>query len=271
MKVSAEVGIGSEIYRMKRISGILIFTLFLGMGSCFDPPEFSNIPSITFEDVRVQEVPGATNPDSLIVTISFRDGDGNIGIDGSENSPPFHERWYFLQNPSPTCEGIPAPCTKIHFVDQGNLNNYVTYKLRRQGAPYDTLPAFVRPFDCLNYRVLKNENNTPIDTVYTQLNPRYNNFFVEVWVKNGADFQKYDFNQAPYPDCEIYGLDGRLPILAKDRDVSLKLPLEGVITYKVTSASFGQLIGKTLKLWVWIMDRDGNISRKVESKEFVLN
>lgn len=258
---------------MKVISNILFLILFLAVGSCFEPPQFSNTPSLGEVTVRVQKVTGTTIPDSLIVTVKFTDGDGNIGIDPSENSPPFNERWFFLQNPTPTCEpGLLAPCTRISYVDQSKLSNYVTYKLRRTNPSYDTLPAFIAPFDCLKYYVLKNSsNNQPIDTLYNQLNPRYNNFFVDVLVKNGATFQKYEFKQAPYPKCDIYGLNGRLPILAKDKDVSVSLPLEGVITYKVTSSSFQPLLNKTLKLSICLMDREGNRSKTVESKEFTLN
>ena len=242
------------------------------VGACFEPPQFSNVPSITIENVRVKAVAGASTPDSLIVSIGFKDGDGNIGISGSENGPPYHERWFFLTSPLPTCEpGVPAPCTRVSYIDEGNLANYVTYKLRRQGAPYDILPAFAQPYDCVNYVVLKNSNQVTIDTLYSEPNPQYFNLFIDVYVKNGASFQKFEFNNAPYPNCNIYGLNSRLPILAKDGDVNSKLPLEGVITYKLTSASFTPLIGKTLKLKIRIMDRDGNESNEDESNEFAFN
>lgn len=257
---------------MKLITGILLFALFLAAGGCFNPPEFSVVPSIRFEGVRVKEVPGPNTPDSLIISIGFEDGDGNIGIASTENSPPFHERWFFLRNPSPTCEpGVQAPCTKISFIDQNNLSNYISYSLRRNGAPYDTLPAFVQPYDCQNYVVLKNSNNAAIDTLYSQLNQRYFNLFIDVYTKSGANYTKFKFNNAPYPNCDIYGLNSRLPILAKDGDVNSKLPLDGVITYKLTSASFTPLIGKTLQLRVWIMDRDGNGSNVILSDDFSFN
>ena len=257
---------------MKRITGILYGILFFLVGACFEPPQFSNQPSIAIEDVRVQKVGGAAVADSLIITVNFQDGDGNIGISGSENTPPFHERWYFLKTPLPTCEpGLMAPCTKISYVDDQNMANYVTYKSRRGGAPYDTLPAFTKPYDCQNYVVLKKAGNVTIDTLYSQLNPRYFNLFIRVEYKSGSDFIPYEYNNAPYPNCDIYGLNARLPILAKDGDVNSKLPLEGVITYKLTSASFTPLLGKVLRLKIKLMDRDGNISNEDTSKEFVFN
>ena len=260
---------------MKRITGILYLLLFLAVGGCFEPPQFSIIPNIDVESARVKEVAGANTPDSLIIKIIFQDGDGDIGLDGSENAPPFHERWFFLKNPSPTCEpGVAAPCTKISFIDQSNLSNYITYSLRRQGAPYDTLPAFVQPYDCQNYVVLRNANNVAIDTLYSELNDRYFNLFIDVDIKNGADYIPFKFNNAPYPNCNIYGLNSRLPILAKDGDVNSKLPLDGVITYKLTSTSFTPLIGKTLRLRIIVMDREGHKSNNgvpEDSDDFIFN
>lgn len=257
---------------MKAIHSILVLIILLVVVSCFDPPQFSDTPSITIDDVRVKEVPGAATPDSLIITINFQDGDGNIGLEGSENEPPFNERWFFLINPTATCEdGVLAPCTKKSFIDESNLDNYVSYSLRRTSVDYDTLPQFIPPYDCSRYFVLKNANNVALDTLYNQLNPRYNNIFVDVLVKNGATFEKFDFLGQGYPRCDIYGLNGRLPILAKGQDLSQELPLEGTITYKITSASFSPLIGKTLKLQIWIMDRDGNTSNVDVSNEFTLN
>ena len=94
---------------------------------------------------------------------------------------------------------------------------------------------------------------------------------MEILVKNAADFEVFDFKKFPYPNCEIYGLDGRLPILAKDKDLNLSLPLEGIITYKVASPSFYKdLRNKTLKVRVKIMDRDGNESNFDDSNEFTL-
>lgn len=257
---------------MKGIQSAIVLIIVLVAVSCFEPPEFSDIPTITIDNVRIQAVSGPTTPDSLIMTINFQDGDGNIGLDGSENKPPFNERWFFLKNPKASCEdGVPAPCTKISYIDESDLGNYVSYRLRRTTTDYDTLPLFTPPYDCSRYFVLKNGNNQAIDTLYNQLNPRYNNIFVEVLYKNGAVFQKFDFLGQGYPKCDIYGLNGRLPILAKDQDLSLELPLEGTITYKITSASFSPLIGKTLKLRIWIMDRDGNVSNVDESNEFAMN
>ena len=258
---------------MNRILLFLFFGLILFIGSCFEPPKFSKIPVLTFEKVKVKEVAGTTTPDSMIVTVSFKDGDGNIGLGGDEIDPPYNERWFYLLSTNPSCEpGVTAPCKRKSFFDASNRANYVSYSLRRTNPDYDTLPEFLKPNDCLKYFVVRDANNVPTDTLYSTLNPRYNNFFVDIMVKNGASSFKYEFNNQGYPKCDVYGLNGRLPILAKDGNPDNEIPLEGIITYRVVSASFYRdLRNKTISIRVWLMDRDGNVSNVVESDEFTLN
>jgi hypothetical protein len=255
---------------MKRTCSIVTFIGLLAMGSCFNPPEFSDIPEIDVEGVRTVEVPG-TSIDSLIVSVHFKDGDGDIGYGPNENAPPYNERWFPLRNPSNNCDpGVTLPCKKVSFVDLKRLGDYVSYGLRRTTPGYDTLPEFVQPYVCTRYYVVSevvNQVPTTRDTLYSELNSRYSNFLVDLYVKNGVNFSRFEF-----PDlvgCEIHGLDGRLPILAKDGDLSVRLPLEGTITYKVTSSSFyGVLRNKTVKLKVQLIDRAGNVSNEDFSNDF---
>src|SRR5687767_2628503 len=86
---------------MKIIRGLGIFlitaTLF---SSCFDPPQFPVIPEIEFEKIVFIDDP-ATVTDSLVLSISFRDGDGNLGVDPNDLryiSDPFHNAFYFQEN-----------------------------------------------------------------------------------------------------------------------------------------------------------------------------
>jgi len=261
---------------MKFILNILILLGLMAVASCFQPPEFSNTPTIEVTNVRGKEVPGANTYDSLIVTINFSDGDGDIGLDGSENSPPFNQYWFFLKSPrtGSECEpGVQSPCSIVSYIQESKLADYVTYKLRRTTPGYDTLPPFSAPYNCTNYFVLYNTSGqtvVTVDTLYSQINPRRYNFFMDVLVKNGSDFNKYDFS-FPYPLCVVDGFNGRLPILAKDGDFSVKLPLEGTITRTVASPSFySTLRNKTLKVRVKIMDRSGNYSNEDSSDEFTL-
>ena len=71
--------------RLIQISIILTTLLVSG---CFDPPELSEIPKIEFESLEFVEIPpdfeipdgGARPVDSLVLTFSLEDGDGDVDV-----------------------------------------------------------------------------------------------------------------------------------------------------------------------------------------------
>lgn len=77
---------------MKILKGFTILVITIILGSCFDPPEFPNTPHIDFVGVVFKEGGGSVN-DSLIVTLEFEDGDGDLGVDAAHpyfKSAPFN-------------------------------------------------------------------------------------------------------------------------------------------------------------------------------------
>jgi hypothetical protein len=261
---------------MKRTLSLLtLFGLLLAV-SCFEPPQFSEIPLIEFENVRTRVTPDPQVADSLIITVSFRDGDGDLGRDGqSENDPPFNQKWYYLLNPIASCEEtVTPPCKKVSFIDEGNLANYVKYSMRRTNPNYDTLPAYVKPYFCENYQVLKENGNGPtIDTIYFQYNPREYTFFCDLYFIEAGVAKRFDWyigGECPAPWGS--GFNGFFNILAAGGDPDLGLPLEGTITYKVASTSIATALpNKVLQLRIRIMDRAGNYSNEVTSNNFTLD
>ena len=258
-----------------QISIVLLGILIAG--SCFEPPQYPDTPLITYNSVIFKDCINPSVADTLILKVDFKDGDGNLGIDGQDNTPPFNNRWYFRINPASQCEsGLAEPCSKIKrsSFDPARLNDYVTYKLRRTNPKYDTLPAFTSPYNCTNYEIIyDNELLKPVDTIYMQLNKGFFNFYMDIYVKqNNGSFQKFDWTkQFSYPLCVTNGANGRFPILAKDNDLSLSIPLEGTITYRFPSTALLATFGvKTLKLKIRIVDRTFNFSNEIESPEFTL-
>jgi hypothetical protein len=81
---------------MKIVKGFAILCLFtILFGSCFDPPEFPVVPQIEFERVEFIE------PDSLILYIKFKDGDGDLGLDNANLdyiSNPYHNTFFYQEN-----------------------------------------------------------------------------------------------------------------------------------------------------------------------------
>jgi hypothetical protein len=60
---------------MKTIKGLVTFLLLTAvLGACFNPPEFSVVPTIRYESIVFKENPNPSLKDSLILTINFQDG-----------------------------------------------------------------------------------------------------------------------------------------------------------------------------------------------------
>lgn len=229
----------------------LAIVLGLGLSSCFDPPEYSNIPEIEFENLVFKETPDLSDADSLILFIKFRDGDGDLGLHPNEvgcnqdQTICYNEKFYF---------------TLVH----GGAP--VNYAVKRTNPDFN-LPDYVPPFDCTNWELVFDNSSTPkvIDTVYFELNPDHYNIFVDFLVKqNDGSFQEFDWRTE---FCTTY--DGRFPILAKNSDLSLKNPVEGTLRYAMLSTGFKlQFSIKTLKLRILIQDRKLNKSNIIETPEF---
>jgi hypothetical protein len=234
---------------MSLIRGFGLFVIILILvSSCFNPPEFPIQPQIEFESVKYKEYGTGfdSEPDSIILTVSFKDGDGDLGLAPSETAPPFNNKYYFLKN-------------------DGTLLNY---KTKRTVPGYDTLPDFVKPYNCINWELYK-VDNIVTDTLYIELNPDFYNITIDFLVKNpDGSFTEFDWTKEfNYPNCGI-SFDGRFPILFKDKPGS---PLEGKIRYGLGSVGFKILFSiKTLKLRIQIKDRALHKSNIIETPEFTL-
>ena len=226
----------------------LVVILGMTVNSCLEAPQYSEIPDIEFEQIIFKDIKASSSKDSLILSLKFRDGDGNIGISPTENQEPFNDKYFF------------------QFADK----SYVTYKTKRTDPRYDTLPAFVKPFNCTNWEVMTKDQKV-IDTLYFKLNPNQYNIFITFQQKDGSgNFQDFDFsNFYSYPLCEVIGFNGRFPILSKD--LGQPGPLEGTIRYGMTSVAFNIIFSiKTLRLKVKIQDRALNKSNEIFTPEFTL-
>lgn len=234
--------------------GVLL-TLALGAVSCLDPPEYPLTPEIEFENIVFKDVADSSEPDSLLLFLKFRDGDGNLGLEPGENkcylagndTICFNEKFYF-----------------ISVINSTRLN----YKVKRTNPDYDTLPDYEKPFDCLNWEIERNAQGEPTDTIYFQLNPNHYNIFVDFLEKQpDGSFTEFDWRKE---FCTTF--DGRFPILAKDKDLSVAGPIEGTLRYAMLSTGFKfQFSLKTVKLRVQIQDRLLNKSNIIETPEFQFN
>lgn len=63
--------------------------LILGLASCIDTPNFDNTPSIQFNSIdtlTIYDNFSKTYADSIVITIDFEDGDGDLGISPADRS-----------------------------------------------------------------------------------------------------------------------------------------------------------------------------------------
>lgn len=222
----------------------------IGIGGCFKAPEFPIIPSIEFNNIEFTDVKDPSVDDTLKLTLNFKDGDGDLGLDPSETDAPYNEKWYY------------------RFSD----GTFITYKTKRTDPRYDTLPDFVTPYNCTNWEVTTDPTSgVVLDTLYFQFNPTHYNIFVQFYVQQpDGTFKLFDWaNEFIYPNCNVGGFNGRFPILSKD--LSQKAAQEGKIQYSMRSVGFNYFFSiKFIKLKVEIMDRALHLSDTVETKAFQL-
>jgi hypothetical protein len=249
--------------------GLSVIAAFL-VSACFNPPEYPSIPEITFNKIKFIDTPdpaGTLVADTLALSIDFKDGDGDLGLTDSDlGLGQFAERYYFKVNDS-----------KLYYNPSGDPlqlvgdPNIIRYKTKRTVAHYDTLPAYVKPFNCTNWEVVYQTTNNitkPIDTLYFKLNPNHYNVFVDFLVKDPftGTFVEYDFRKE---FCTTY--DGRLPVLSKD--IGQETPLEGTIRYAMAGTGFNLIFSgqnKNLKLRIRMQDRALHQSNELLTPEFTL-
>ena len=74
---------------MKRKYFYIMLVLAIAFSSCKKPKTYSPEPSITFKDL-VKNTNSQGLDESADLTISFVDGDGDIGLAESDTMPPFN-------------------------------------------------------------------------------------------------------------------------------------------------------------------------------------
>lgn len=228
------------------------------LSSCYSAPEFDDTPSIAFEDLKFYDT---SSQDSLVLTVSFEDGDGNLGLRASETSPPYQQFFFFRADdgspyiPNGSSEALPTLLTisDSDTLPAFNCTNYKRGFFRGQ--------EFLEPFDA--------EPGEVVDTFYVQLNPFFNNIEVDYFVKRDGQYQQFDWRNAPATGCGE-SFDGRFQPLFGE--VGEGRPLSGSITYRMESFGFVPLFrNDTLKLQVRIRDRALNTSNVIETPEFTLS
>lgn len=261
-------------------TGSIFFSVvaILSLSSCFNSPDFPSTPKIEFENVIFKEAASPINSDSLVITIKFEDGDGDIGLDFSFTEDKFRPGGFVA-----IAEGSSEVVTLDDFGKPGFewLSAY-PYEFPFECANWIEGPtsdldlcALASINECASFITnsgLNVVNNNIQDTVFYLPNPNFNNYTLTFLEKNSeGEFVEYDFENNPNirEPCAI-DLSDRIPPLSDDKDE--EFPSEGRIRFAFAFFGMATIFGEDteLKLRVQIKDRALNESNEAESGVFTL-
>lgn len=276
---------------MKITKGLLLFgVLVVVASSCFDPPEYPNTPSINLAGLDFFQEADAI--DSLVLSINFKDGDGDLGLSSSieDISYPFHPKNYYLEN-NGNLIAVPT-ITKytnippILLVNAGQTGKLATNRTLDKPEYAGKMPEYIYPYTCNTYifdtlyvergneytfdatynitdtlRSSNPQENPDLfeikEIFYTQKNPDYDNITVDFILSNGTEL---DWETITGTECGP-SFDGRFPRLSDETG-----PLEGTLRYSMKSEGIAIILGsQSFKLRVTIKDRALNSSNTIET------
>jgi hypothetical protein len=275
-----------------QISLILLTLVQLG---CFRPPEYPDTPQIAFERLRL------TDTASLVLTFHVRDGNGDIGLSSDDITDPFHPYGVVVgqddeiitfnnsvNGPYGLIPAVQLPITYTLFKGRDENNNAIietrtVLGLFRAGDRQFFSADDERPtdFDCLEYEIMSfytvdqeivNGNVVSetlieeVDTVFVQRNPSHFNIYIELQIKQGANYVAFELDE-----CDP-GYTARFPLFKKS---NIGRPLDGNISYAFFSVLFqdpesSPLLTETLRLRFYIYDRALQKSNEVTTPDFRL-
>ncbi|WP_303311078.1 hypothetical protein [Hymenobacter sp. BT730] len=134
-------------------SSALIIGCGLLLNACITPPDYPDTPSIEFKDIKaVRKSPVTGTYDSVAVTVSFKDGDGDLGLDPTDTIPPYNQ--------------YNADGTENRF-----YNNYFFQPLLKGEDGVFRPLDFAFPYNSRYPRLTTTERNEPIkgDLTFSQL------------------------------------------------------------------------------------------------------
>ncbi len=217
--------------RFKNYSGLMLVTA-LGWTSCISPPDnFPSVPEIEFSTIEYVQT---GSQDSLMISVDFKDAEGDLGLSATDVNPPFNPLFY----------------------KRDAAGNLITYSNRPPEAPsYNPIDWAVDPIV---------NNATVKDTIWVEINEDQYNIFVRFYVKRNGQFSEFRWQDPPFYTT----FNGRFPrILTSEEGQSV----EGNIKYRMLSSGWESIFRTdTLRIDVEIQDRALNRSNQVSSPEVTL-
>jgi len=274
---------------MKAIKTLVLFTFSILVTGCFDAPEFGDVPRIEYKSIYFgQAANPALQQDSLVVELTFEDGDGDLGLGDEHRNAPFHEYDLFLHNGA----SITSSVRNVYGENSGQgafviIPEGVAGKLVRPGDLPDLPADNCNDYKMVDFLLHQIDNHVfdasydgglyDIDTITTQPphfrlsgkflveQNRFNkNIFVTFYRNltpdNPNTFEEYVWQ------CQTF--DGRFETLSDE-----PAPLSGTLRYSMRSLGFAAIMGNesvTWKLKFTIVDRQLRESNEVFTQAFTL-
>ena len=240
---------------MKHIIAMIIFSFLF---SCIEDNNVSDTPSISYESLEFKKSDNSFNQDSLIITINFIDGDGNLGLSNDENNYPYHPYNAIIDQ-------------EFNWITLGSNN--VTpplYIYEPNGVYYLYSNEDNRPsYNCEDYIIDTVNTTNKLDTFYIQKNENNKNIFIEFYKKENNEFVLIDWKRI-FDEEYGCGIDfnSRFPPLNISNSSQL---LSGKLRYGMVSYGFEMILkNDVFKLKIHIKDRELNTSNIIETPEVTL-
>ncbi len=239
-----------------RISQICIILSILFFTSCFDQPELSDVPYIEFKRLTYHELDVGT--DSLVLTFSIEDGDGNVGLFPEDDYVPYHPYNVIIDNRDSIVRLVGEFEPPYYSVDPNNN--------RALFSEVDNRP----PYSCEFYLDLGEEaENSGDRAAFIQQNPFHNNLNIDILKKISGEYEKVDY--AAYigtDDCSSSSFSARIPVFDED---NLGRTMKGEISYTMLSEGHKYVLSRdTFKVRFSLYDRELNLSNVVETPDLTL-
>jgi hypothetical protein len=170
----------------------------------------------------------------LIISVDFKDAEGDLGLSSTDINAPFNPLIY----------------------KRDAAGNLVTYSRRPANAPsYNPIDWVIDPI--INNTLVK-------DTVWVEQNPNHYNIFVRFFIKRNGKYREWRWQDPPF----FTTFNGRFPrILTTEEGQAV----EGNVKYRMLSSGWESIFRTdTLRIDVEIQDRALNRSNLVSSPEVTL-
>lgn len=271
----------------------------LALSMCTEPEEFPNTPEITFNDLVFKN--SDSGQDSLILSIDFKDGNGDLGLNSDQNLSedsffPYHDLEAIIDGQGQfvtlLSESTSFPWRKT-FPNSTFTEIYGEIDDRPDFSCLDYEIGYLNPektFFTSDPRIFDEDNRVQIkfhtslngtisidpstlveDTIYVKKNENRFNILVDYFVKRNGEYELFDWlTQFDETGCQGIDFNGRFPIFDQT-NLNNGSALEGTLKYSMLSSGFNiSFRNDTIKLRVVIKDRALNNSNVIETPDFTL-